>query len=70
MVSEFGKAVPCATHSVNEGRHRHLQPQKYSFGYQQVQNLDTGAKRGKTPGVAGHASCFRWTAFQSRSQNP
>ena len=70
MASEFGKAVLYATHSVNEGHRHHFQPQQCSFGYQQLQGLDTGAKRGKTPGVSAHASCFRWIAFQNRSQSP
>jgi hypothetical protein len=70
MASEFGKAVLCATGSVNEGHRHQLQPLQRSFGYQQLQGQDTGAKRGKTLVVSAYASCFRWTAFQNRSQSP
>jgi len=70
MASEFGKAVQYATHSANEGHRHQFQPQQYSFGYQQLQGLDTGEKRGKTPGVSAYASCSRWIVFQNRSQSP
>lgn len=34
MASEFEKAVPCATHSANEGHRHYSQPQQQVFGYQ------------------------------------
>jgi hypothetical protein len=51
MASKFRKAVQYASHSANEGHRHQFQPQQYSFGYQQLQGLDAGEKRGKTPGA-------------------
>src|SRR5712671_1347979 len=70
MALEFGRAVPCATHSANEGHRHHCQSLKHSFGYQQIQGQDTGASRWKTLAVSAHESYFRWTVAQNRSQSP